>query len=154
MEGNQRTWDVGVALGLWDVNADREMLFLTKRGKIFRDLVLNNPELRQRYEELKDYWATSREERPENKPGARPAEIEFFPGYLGFLQMEQYKPTKIKGNNEFFIIESVSKDEVMLQSMESTKKIYFSPDKLNSIDVDEEIGISVLNVPDSGLFEI
>jgi len=145
-DGHKRAWDVGLDLGLWNVDPERETLFLTKRGKFFRETVRGTPELQGRYKELEEFWRMSYRSRPKDKPGARPADYHFAPGWTGWLQVMQYSPVSLKGHRDLFILISVAVSEIILKSVESTKKVKFSPEKIQSIEFDSEMGILVLDV--------
>src|SRR6266704_1030414 len=147
-EGHHRAWDVGLDLGLWFVDPDKELLFLTKRGRFFREMVRQSQDLRSRYDALQEFWRESDRNQPRKKPGARPADTEIAPGWLGWLQVEKYKPLKIEGRRELFVLISVEPDEVELQSVESPTKIAFSPGNLVALDYDEETGLLRLKVPE------
>lgn len=145
-DGHRRAWDVGLDLGLWNVDPEREVLFLTKRGKFFRDMAHSTPELRARYQDLEEFWRISYRDRPKDKPGARPADFDFAPGWIGWLQVMQYSPVSLKGFTDLFVLLSVGDSEIILKSFESPKKVEFPPESIQSIDFDPDMGILVLDI--------
>lgn len=147
-KGHHRAWDVGIDLGLWFADPDKELLVLTNRGRFFREMVRNTPELQSRYKALQAFWRKSGHGKGREKPGARLADKEIAPGWLGWLQIEKYKLVKINGRHELFVLTSVEPDEIEMQSVESPTKIVFSPGNLLSLEYDEETGLLILKVPD------
>lgn len=146
-KGHDRAWDVGLDLALWFIDPDKELLVLTKRGRFFRDTVRHAPDLRARYDALNTFWQKSQHGKARKKPGADPATNVFAPGWVGWLQLEKFKPVRINDRRELFVLTSVEPTEVKLQSVEAPTKIAFSPAELLSLDYDEETGLLSLNIP-------
>lgn len=145
-QGHRKAWGVGLDLGLWNVDPEREILFLTKRGKFFREMVRTTPELRARYQDLEVFWRIPHTNRPKDKPGARPADLDYAPGWTGWLQAMQYSPVSLKGHTHLFVLLSVGGSEIILKSFESPKKVKFPPESIQSIEFDSDMGILVLDV--------
>ena len=150
-EGHQHAWDTGMSLGLWFADAGIERLFLTTRGRFFREVVRNTPDFRTRYDELEAFWRKTEWGTAREKPGAQPMDDRYAPGWLGWLQVEKYRPVKLQSERELFVLTSVEADEVQLQSVESRRKLCFQPEDLSSLEYDPESGVLTLGVADGAL---
>jgi len=150
-DGHEHAWDVGLNLGFWFVDGDKEQLVLSKRGRFFREAVLGNADLRSRYDNLATFWKDTMWGTRREKPGARPADMRYTPGWSGWLEIEKYRPVKILGQLELFVLTSVEPDEVEVQSVESQTKLTFSPQNLKELEYEEESGLMCLSVDDGAI---
>jgi hypothetical protein len=55
-QGHCGAWCAGKIAGFWNVDVDQEVLFLTKKGMLFRDYVHAQPELLTQYNQLDVFW--------------------------------------------------------------------------------------------------
>lgn len=139
---HKRAWDIGYDLGLWFLDAEKERLVLTKRGRFFRDVVRKNEDLQNRYNNLVSFWNNHHfSEQNQEKPGASPFNRTYQPGWVGWLQCEKYKPVKIRGRHELFVLTSVESDKFELQCVDTQKKLVFPPQNLLEIEYEEESGL-------------
>ncbi len=145
-KGHHNAWYAGLELGLWSVDPEREVLFLTQRGKFFRDLVRNTPQLNQRCHDLKKFWDMPYWKRPKNKPGSKPHLRDFEPGWLGWLQIELFSPVIVEGLSQLFILISANKAEVVLKNIDIEETLIFSPESISDLDLDHEKGFLKLKI--------
>ena len=145
-DGHTHAWDIGLNLGFWFVDPEKEHLVLTKRGRFFRDVVRKNVDLRTRYDNLATFWRQTQWGKRREKPGARPADMDYAPGWTGWLQVEKYKPVRILGRRELFVLTSVEPDRVELQGIDTPTKLAFSPQNLLALEYEEESGLLSITV--------
>lgn len=145
-DGHAHAWDVGLNLGFWFVDHGNEHLVLTKRGCFFRDAVRKNLDLRSRYNNLETFWRETQWGKRREKPGARPADIDYAPGWIGFLQLQKYSPVRVQGHRELFVLTSVEPDRVEMQCIENPTTLVFSPKDLLKVEYEEESGLLSLTV--------
>ena len=139
-DGHQDAWDKGRLLGFWDVDGDRELLFLTKKGKFFQYIIQKTGDLNERYNKLKKFWDEIESGRsPGIKPSARTKE-EVAPGWLGWLQAELFTTVLVETEKEPFILISVEESNITLKGIDSGKEYSFPMMKIKDISVDYTTG--------------
>lgn len=146
-EGFSFAWSSGQAIGLWGMDGNREQLFLTNKGKIFRDLVRENFELRSRYEQLKGFWNGWPFEGKVQKPLTRKIESPnlFHAGFMNWLQLEIDKFIKYQDDpTKLFVLSKVTPNEAVLIDIENGDNHSIAEDEIEDIDYDTETGDLVI----------
>ena len=146
-EGFSSAWGSGQAIGLWGMDGNSEQLFLTKKGKIFRGLVRENYELRNRFEQLKEFWDNWPFREKVQKPLTRKIESPnlFNAGFMNWLQIEIDKFIKYKDTpTKIFILSKVTPREAFLIDIENGDKHSISEAEIEDIVYDTETGDLVI----------
>jgi len=150
-EGFRYAWSAGKAAGLWDLDCNKEQIFLTKRGRIYRELVFRNQELKQRFEQLKEFWRGS----PFTEETKKPTRIrnegnephDFPAGVMNWLQMEIYSLIRRKADkSQVYIIQTVTPEKLTLQDIETGKETIFYKNDIVEVEVDRESGDLLIEI--------
>lgn len=126
-------WSAGMIAGLWGVDGNTEDLFITEKGKLFKDLVKTNTTLNQRHEELKQFWKNLSYEKQIRKP-SRYWELNgnhFDPGILNWLQTEIYKLIRLDNDkSKLYLIHRVTPEELELRDIENGDCLVFKKEQI------------------------
>jgi len=144
-------WSAGQAARLWDLDGNAEQLFLTNRGKIFREVVFNNQELKDRFEQLKEFWSASpfhgKVKKPPRLQNRDHGPRDFEPGVLNWLQVEIHSLIRRKDDrSQVFIIQNVTPAQLTLQNLETGEMVVFEKGQIKEVEVDRESGELLLDV--------
>jgi hypothetical protein len=115
-------WSTGMSMGLWGLDGNSELLYITEKGKKFRELIKSNESLRERYSVLKDFWNNHSYDKELKRPGehSKGKNKKFRPGILNALQTEIYKTVRINNDkSNLFLINNVTPDSIELINIES-----------------------------------
>lgn len=146
-ENHISAWAAGVIAGLWDQDGNRELLFITEKGKIFKEIVLSNPSLRKRYELLKDFWSKVEYGKEIKKPSDYWdfRDKGFSPGVLNWFQTEMYKLIRIDGDtSKLYLIYDVTPEKLELKDIEQGECIVLEEDSIRDADLDHRKGELIL----------
>lgn len=150
-EAHRHAWSAGQIAGLWDLDGNMEQIFFTKRGKIFREFIFNNQELKKRFEELKTFWSGSPFHKKVKKP---PRELnegysphDFSAGILNWLQVEIYSLIRMKKDkSQVFVIQNVTPIKLTIQNIETGEINVFDKDDIIDVEVDYDSGELVIEI--------
>jgi len=112
---------------------------------MFRDMVRNNNELKQRYEQLKSFWDGTH---PGSSKGIKPKpmklsvlDYKFPPGVMNWLQIEIYNLLRIKKDTQkLYVINAVTPDNISLIEIETGNKSVIPAGEILDAEVDHESG--------------
>jgi len=149
-EGHSDAWHVGQIIGLWDLDNDTEMLFLSKRGIIFKELVKSDPKLLARFKQLKDFWDKINRHENDNfvKPKQETIKLDDFPpGPLNWLRFEINKLARINGQDkEIYTINNVTVNKVELKSVDNGSIITIDGRNILEVDVDHNSAELIIKI--------
>lgn len=142
-DGSMDAWRSGCILGFWDLNGNTESLYLTKNGIFCRQYVMSTMELRQRFDQLAEFWDNheygTTETKPETKKRAEPAE--FKAGVLNWLQIEIYRLLRLNDvKTKLFIISNVTPNELELTDIENGERTTLNNEEIDDVIIDEDTG--------------
>lgn len=147
-EGFSSAWSSGQVIGLWDLDSNSEVLFLTNKGKLFRELIFKTPELESRFEQLKLFWENYEWGKPTKKPEIlkNKKTIDFPPGVMNWLQMEINQLTRIDDKKELYVILSVSLEKLELRNIETGEILELTSNEINDAELNQNTNELVLKL--------
>jgi len=136
-------WQGGRIIGLWDVNVNTERLFLTNKGRQFKEYINSNLKLNERLNILKEFWVNHEYSIPEPRPQTfATSELENFkPGILNWLVGEIYRLIRLEDqSSNIFIIDKVTPTDLYLKDINTGEEIHFKENEIDDVMIDEKTG--------------
>lgn len=146
-ENHQSAWLYGVTIGLWDLDGNNETLFITEKGKLFRNLVNTSNALKERYLVLKKFWDNVSYDKKITKPSSllKNKSDDFHGGFLNWLQMEIYKPIRLeRDKSKLYLIHNVTPNDLELKDIETGDCISISEVAIQNVEIDYKNGELIL----------
>lgn len=145
-DGYSSAWSSGQVLGMWDVDGNHEVLFLTDKGRLFRQIVFKTPELKSRFTQLKLFWDNYEWGKPAKKPEIAKSNerVDFPPGVMNWLQMEINHLVRLQNREQLYVILSVTPQELELRDIETGRVLRFTSDDINDVELDQNTNELVL----------
>jgi len=147
-EGHSFAWSSGRVLGLWDIDANSEVLFLTKKGKSFRELIFKTAELKRRFEQLKTFWDNHAQTESAKKPEVitKKQSYDFPPGVMNWLQIEINRLIRLENRKELYVILNVTPVKLELRSLETGEIVEYASNEINDVKLDQETNELILKL--------
>lgn len=138
-EGFSATWSSGRVLGLWDVDGNSEVLFLTKKGKLFRELIFKTPELLNRFKQLKSFWNNYDSRKPAKKPSViKKEKFENFPsGVMNWLRSEINRLIRLGNKKDLYVISNVTPQKLELRNLETGEITRYESNEIKDVELDQ-----------------
>ena len=149
-KGHLFAWTAGQVIGLWNINPDSEKLYLTEKGKFFKNLVHKTNDLKERFQQLEQFWNSYISSVKLKKPNTTKGQSEldgYSPGPMNAISAFINRLTNISTDpSQLYVIRKVTPISATVSCIADGTEIIFPSNQIKDVCVDEDTGYLLINI--------